>query len=343
VEATKPIKFVAVVVAGVVLAIGGIIIYSIAMEPRKQQNSPDKPHGQPLVVESSASSQPQGTANAAPASSLNSEPEVSGSVVDVPLPSSQTPRQAYLEPPETTTVQEPTMRPASPAEMISQPPSAAAATTSPANPPGSVSAAGLTRPSPETPTANGQPTTMQPWTTGAGETGSPGDQGSKLRIAPVVRRNEVTLTSGTPLKVKLAEPLSTDGSKSGQYFHATLAEPIVRDGFVIAKSGSGVTGKVLAAKHANMLGRVADLRLVLVEIRTADNRIVHVQTASWDDRGRSHNLLTRTVRSTVDAFSGAVAGAAPFRNGSNITLPANAILEFQLAAPVSFSEHARDR
>jgi hypothetical protein len=153
------------------------------------------------------------------------------------------------------------------------------------------------------------------------------------------------------LTVKLAEPLSTDQSKEGQYFRATLAVPVVEDGFVIADAGSGVTGEVVESRHPGLFGRAPDLRLTLVQIRTTDNQVVRVETISWNDRGRSRNPVTGTIRSAVGAV-GALTGAvhsngvlAPQNtqtaaaNGHNVLLPANTVLEFRLAAPVSLTEH----
>jgi hypothetical protein len=155
------------------------------------------------------------------------------------------------------------------------------------------------------------------------------------------------------LTVKLTEPLSTDHAKAGQYFRATLAVPLTRNGVVIADAGSGVTGEVVAAKRLGMFGRAPDLRLVLVELRTTDNQIVHIQTSSWDARGRGYNPVSGTVRSAFGAVSGALAGAARgsglvaeddgarFTGSRNVFLPANSILEFQLATPLSVIERTR--
>ncbi len=164
------------------------------------------------------------------------------------------------------------------------------------------------------------------------------------------RPRTLTVARGTPVNVKLEEPLSTEQAKKGKLFHASLASPIVTDGFVVAQAGSGVTGKVLESRRAGVFGRRPELQLVLLDIQATDKQVVPVQTGTWDDTGRAHNPLESTMRSAVGAVSGAVTGAA---RGSGmmpeqcdrcesssriIMLPANTTLQFRLVAPVLVTE-----
>jgi hypothetical protein len=165
----------------------------------------------------------------------------------------------------------------------------------------------------------------------------------------------VTLWSGTPLIVKLNSAISTNHAAKGDYFWATLEKPIVRDGFIIADAGSPVKGEIIEAKHGGVFRRSADLRLVLIELHTTDKQTVPIESAYLDDRGHGRNPVTGTIRSAFGATVGALTGmrgdgsfvpdqdaeARTVKNGRNITLPANTLLQFQLAAPVSLTEHAR--
>ncbi|MGA8598743.1 MAG: hypothetical protein WB676_28840, partial [Bryobacteraceae bacterium] len=95
----------------------------------------------------------------------------------------------------------------------------------------------------------------------------------------------ITLTSGTPITVRLNEKVSTNTNYSGDTFTATLDQPIVIDGFVIADRGSRVIGKVVNAEKAGRVKGVADLSLALTQIHTTDGQTVNIQTAPWDKEG----------------------------------------------------------
>lgn len=323
------------------------MIYSLASQMRLQPHLATQPQQAPIETKTlwkGARTTPVPKAAA------------SRSVVEVTKPPSDQPSEAYVEPPEMTIlrVDAPENRP----RMLVQPPSYAQAHTAQL-PPSNPAPVALASPSPSAASFKRapieQPTTaLSSWSTSQSTpilSQSDDAAGKPASAATAARPHTVTLWSGTPLTVKLIDPLSTERVKEGQYFHATLASPIVRDGFVIAEAGSGVTGKVITSKHAGLFGHAPDLRLVLVELRTTDNQLVHVQTTSWDDRGRGHNLVSGTVRSAFGAVSGAVTGAVrgsgllaedrSSTDGRNVFVPSNSILEFRLAAPVSLTERTR--
>lgn len=347
VDGAKTIRLIAVFVGAIVVAMGGAMIYSIASQMRRQPN---------LAAQASQPRTEDGELSNGVATTTGPRLAERPPSAEIAKRSSEQPTGAHMRPPEMTIlrVDGQENRPRMP-EV--QAPSYAAASTSPLPTPTSrANAAAWSSPpavSAKRPLNSQPPTTQLLNAAQIAPSPSPDDEppSKPASAATAARPHTVTLWSGMPLTVKLIDPLSTDHVKPGQYFHATLAAPIVRDGFVIAEPGSGATGKVIASKHAGMFGRAPDLRLILVELRTTDNQIVHVQTTSWDDRGRGHNLVSGTVRSAFGAVSGAVTGAArgsglvaqdrASTDSRNVFLPTNSLLEFRLAAPVSLTEHTR--
>jgi hypothetical protein len=340
VDAGKAIRLVATFVVGIVIAVGAAMIYSVARHARQQPN-----------LRSEQKQAPKQTI--APTSTSDQEVTEGRSVLAAPKSLPDQPSEAYVQAPQRTVV-----RTAAPGNRSPMPPVHAPSFPSkPATPPGTLnSAPNFAVPPPSiNPPLNGQATAVQPWTAEQAESSPPEKGRPTPRVVPaaVPQAHTVTLWSGTPLTVKLTEPLSTDHTKEGQYFRATLAAPITRDGFVIAEAGSALTGKVIASKRGGMFGRAPDLRLILVDLQTTDNQIVRIQTTSWDGRGQGHNPLSGTVRSAVGAVSGALTGAArgsglipedtgtPFTDSRNVVLPGNAILQFRLATPLSLTEHTR--
>jgi hypothetical protein len=195
---------------------------------------------------------------------------------------------------------------------------------------------------------------IQPWATEPAKSPNGDDRpAAHTTSASAPQPHVVTLWSGTPLLVKVADTLSTDRARKGQLFRATLQSPVVSDGVTIAEAGAAVTGQVIESKRAGKFGSAPDLRLILVDIHSTDNQTVRVETVSWNDRGRSHNPVTGPIRSAIGAVSGVVTRAsrdgaivpeqsseAAVRNGRDLILPANAVLQFRLAAPVSVTEQA---
>jgi hypothetical protein len=115
---------------------------------------------------------------------------------------------------------------------------------------------------------------------------------------------KVTITSGTPITVRLNEKISTNTNYTGDTFTATLDQPIVIDGFVIADRGSRVIGKVVNAEKAGRVKGLADLSLALTQIHTTDGQNVSIQTAPWDKEGP-----TSRKRDAAEVGGGAVLGA----------------------------------
>src|SRR5215470_10790970 len=59
--------------------------------------------------------------------------------------------------------------------------------------------------------------------------------------------------AGTPLTVRLQTGVSSASSQAGETFDAVLDEPIVVNGQTVLPRGSGVTGRVVAAKSSGRL------------------------------------------------------------------------------------------
>ncbi len=83
------------------------------------------------------------------------------------------------------------------------------------------------------------------------------------------------------------EPLSSDHSQAGDAFFATLAQPLVVDGYVVARRGQQVSGVVSEAQKAGRVTGVSHLGLELTEIGLADGHQVQVKSKLLDRRGQT--------------------------------------------------------
>ena len=68
---------------------------------------------------------------------------------------------------------------------------------------------------------------------------------------------QLTLPAGTWISVRTDEVLSSDHNLPGDAFSATLAQPLVANGFVVARRGQILSGRVTDAVKA---GRIREPR-----------------------------------------------------------------------------------
>src|SRR5579863_3757544 len=76
---------------------------------------------------------------------------------------------------------------------------------------------------------------------------------------PVEAPHTVTIQAGTVLNVRIGETLSTKRNQSGDTFLATLDQPLVVDGFVIAERGARVEGRVVESDPGGKVQGTAHL------------------------------------------------------------------------------------
>jgi hypothetical protein len=91
---------------------------------------------------------------------------------------------------------------------------------------------------------------------------------------PEVRApHTVTIQAGTFLPVRIGETLSAAHNQAGDGFLATLDQPLVVDGFVIAERGSRLEGRVVEANTR--------LGIELVKLSTADGQHIQIRTQAF--------------------------------------------------------------
>jgi len=109
----------------------------------------------------------------------------------------------------------------------------------------------------------------------------------------------LTAKPGTILTVRINEPLSSDHNKVGDVFSATLTQPVIVLGIVVARSGQTAAGRVLEVKKAGKLSGVSRLGITLTNLTLVDGQTVPIQS----------QLLLRNGPTSVGRDVTAVAGA----------------------------------
>ena len=179
------------------------------------------------------------------------------------------------------------------------------------------------------------------------------------RIKPTVP-STLTLQQGTIITVRVFEQLSSDKNQVGDGFGASIEQPLVANGWVVAERGQPVSGRVVArkvAQKANHGGGNSQLGLQIVELTMIDGQILPVNTQlvqiSARNPGRNAGIIASTTvigaaiggavgggpGAAIGAGVGLTAGAATAastRGGPTVIYPEQ-LLTFRLQAPLAIS------
>src|SRR5262249_57419898 len=99
--------------------------------------------------------------------------------------------------------------------------------------------------------------------------------------------NTVTIAAGTVMVVRLGETLASDTSREGDTFLATLDQPLIADGFVIAEKGARAEGRVMEAAEAGRVRGMARLVIELTRVTLSDGQHVALRTVGFTQQGAS--------------------------------------------------------
>ena len=136
---------------------------------------------------------------------------------------------------------------------------------------------------------------------------------------------EVTIKPGTFVTVRTNQPLSSDRNQEGDVFSATLTQPIVVDGVVVAQRGQAVMGRVAEAKKAGRASGVSHLSLQLTGVTLADGTQAGVQSQMITRNGRTSVGNDVATVGTTTAVGAAIGAAADWGRGAAIGAGAGAV------------------
>jgi hypothetical protein len=168
--------------------------------------------------------------------------------------------------------------------------------------------------------------------------------------------NQATLNAGMLIPVRLLDSLSSERSRAGDRFAATLDQALVASGFAIAERGAQVEGRVVAANRS-----ARTLTLTLISVHTSDRQDVALETDAFRERAEPDHLRAAAKIAGGAAIGAAIGGLAGGGKGAAIgagagggigvgdvvltrkpaALPAETRLTFRLRAPVTITERAQ--
>ncbi len=169
----------------------------------------------------------------------------------------------------------------------------------------------------------------------------------------------VTIPSGTLLNIRLQEKLSTEKNMAGDVFQATLDQPVVIDGFIIAERGARVQGKITELDRSGKVKGLARIVLELTDLNTSDGQRVKVQTSAFERKAEStvkKDALKVGLGAALGAAIGGIAGGGKgaatgagvggaagaggvlLTRGQAAELPVETKVAFRLQEPITLTE-----
>jgi hypothetical protein len=120
----------------------------------------------------------------------------------------------------------------------------------------------------------------------------------------------LTVPAGTWVTVRVNQPISSDHNQQGDPFTATLAQPIVANGRVIARRGQTVAGVVAEAEKAGRIKGTSRLGLQLTELSLADGRQIQIHSTLTTRRGDTSVGSDAAAIGTATGVGAAIGGVA---------------------------------
>jgi hypothetical protein len=178
------------------------------------------------------------------------------------------------------------------------------------------------------------------------------------RVRPANLPDALTIPAGTVIQVRTSDWLSSDHNKTGDEFIATLAQPIVVDGWVVMRRNQNIVGNVTDAKRAGRVKGVSKLQLELSKLTLVDGQLLPVQTtllnaSAGTSNGRDAAAIGITTGTgaaigaaaaggpgaAIGAGAGFVASVAGvlLTRGKPTIIPPEDVLTFRLESPVTIS------
>lgn len=150
--------------------------------------------------------------------------------------------------------------------------------------------------------------------------GQPGPDGSAQSTDPGNQSvpSSVALPAGTVIPVRLTEWLSSDKNQPGDRFSASLEQPLVANGWVVAVRGQMLTGRVATAKKAGRVSGVSQLGVELGELTLVDGQVLQVTTQLLHSSAGTSNGRDTAAVATTTGVGAAIGGAAEGGEGAAV-------------------------
>jgi BON domain len=166
---------------------------------------------------------------------------------------------------------------------------------------------------------------------------------------------KLIIDQGTPVTVRLIDPIDSEKNQTGDTFHATLNAPLSSDGEEAVPAGVELVGHLASVKSAGKFAGQSEVVLQLDSL-SAGGKTYSLQTDQYKKTGSSRGKNTAekvgggaVIGGIIGAIAGGGKGAAigaaagagvgggvqAATKGQQIKLPSETVLNFTLQAPIT--------
>jgi hypothetical protein len=128
----------------------------------------------------------------------------------------------------------------------------------------------------------------------------------------------LTLPAGTLIQIRINDRLSSDHNQPGDRFSASLEQPLIANGWVVARRGQLLTGRVVAVKKAGRVSGTSQLGVEIVELTFVDGQILPVRTSLMQSTGGTSNGRDATAIVGTTGLGAIIGGAAEGGGGAAV-------------------------
>ncbi len=134
---------------------------------------------------------------------------------------------------------------------------------------------------------------------------------------------QITVPGGTYVTARLNTRLASDRNHPGDAFTATLVEPVVANGIVVAEPGQTITGQVIEARKVDGAGRLA---VQLTDLPLVDGQRIPIQSQLIARKGDRFHGSDAGIVAGSTAAGAVIGGAVGWGTGAAIGAGAGALV-----------------
>src|SRR5258708_5701883 len=135
----------------------------------------------------------------------------------------------------------------------------------------------------------------------------------------------MNLAAGTMITVRVDQLLSTNHNVAGDTFTASLVQPLIVNGFIVARRGQTIAGRVADADKGGRVKGTSRLGLELVELSLVDGQQVPVRTQLMQYNAGTSNGRDAAAIGVTTGAGAAIGAAAGGGAGAGIGAGAGAV------------------
>ncbi len=136
--------------------------------------------------------------------------------------------------------------------------------------------------------------------------------------------SQLTIKPGTYVTIRTNQWLSSDQNHVGDTFTATLEQPVIVDGIVVAQRGQSVFGRITEAQKAGMVEGTSRLGMQLTSLTLADGQQEPIQSRMINRSGPTSNGRDAAAIGGTTALGAAIGAGVDWGRGAAIGAGAGA-------------------